>query len=502
MFDLFGGANYVKNDEFDSFRNAVAEQIAGLKNEIALKVTDSEELARNAAENAVAAELRVKGLEDQFKNALNALNQFQASAKEELDSLSLESNNAREKSAILQSSINEVQALYSSILAAKSEVDAAKESIHSDIELINEALETSKTLPDSIEEIQGILKNSEGIYANISDLLSHSASKKGEIDELRDKILGKDMEVDGSIVHVDGIRDKLEKSYFDVESRVKNLESEIQIVTDAIHYSHEKQLEKNVADFEHLVSRSNARIDEVDSQLKDLLPGAMAAGLSAAYAKKKDDETDSLIKSEEKFQKSIFAMAAISGIPLIVDTYLLFGERIGIIKVIQDTPNLLLAILPLYLPALWIAVSLNKKINLSKRLIEEYTHKEVLGKTFAGISNQIDTLNSGDGIREELRTRLLFNLLQVSAENPGKLITDYNKTDHPLMSVLDNSKRLSDSMEALSKIPGLEAITKGLAARAAKKFEETAKDVGNGIDANTILEDKEESDDKVDEKKE
>ncbi|WP_432382546.1 hypothetical protein [Duganella sp. P38] len=502
MFDLFGGANYVKTDEFDSFKKAVAEQIAGLKSEIALKVTDSEELARNAAENAVAAELRVKGLEDQFKNALTALNQFQASAKEELDSLSLECNKARETSNILQSSINEVQALYSSVLAAKSEVDAAKESIHSDIDLINEALETSKTLPDSVDEIQGILKNSEGIYANISDLLSHSASKKGEIDELRDKILGKDMEVDGSNVHVDGIKDKLEKSYFDVESRVKNLESEIQIVTDAVNYSHEKQLEKNLADFEHLVSRSNARIDEVDSQLKDLLPGAMAAGLSAAYAKKKDDETNSLIKSEEKFQKSIFAMAAISGIPLIVDTYLLFGEKIGIIKVIQDTPNLLLAILPLYLPALWIAVSLNKKINLSKRLIEEYTHKEVLGKTFAGISNQIDTLNSGDGVREELRTRLLFNLLQVSAENPGKLITDYNKTDHPLMSVLDNSKKLSDSMEALSKIPGLEAITKGLAARAAKKFEETAKDVANGINANTTLEDKDESDNKVDEKKE
>lgn len=501
MLDFFSGGNYVKNDEFSAFRKLIGEEISRLNREISLKVTDSEEVARNAAENAIQAELRVRGLESQFQEALNGLRQFETSAKEELDSLSFECNSAREKSEELQSSIDKTQELYSAILSAKSEVDAAKEGIHSDIDSINEALEKSKTLPDSVDEIEGILKNSEGIYANISDLLSHSASKKGEIDELRDKILGKDMEVDGAIVHVDGIKDKLERSYSDIDSRVKNLESDIQIVTDAIHFDHEKQLKKNVERFESLVSKSNARIVEVDNQLKDLLPGAMAAGLSAAYAKKKDDETDSLVKSEEKFQKSIFAMAAISGIPLIVDIYLLFGEKIGIIKVIQDTPNLLLAILPLYLPALWIAVSLNKKINLSKRLIEEYTHKEVLGKTFAGISNQIDTLNSEDGVREELRTRLLFNLLQVSAENPGKLITDYNKSDHPLMSVLDNSKKLSDSMEALSRIPGLEVITKGLVTRAAKKFEDTAKDVANGIDANAILEGDKQTTGNLEEKK-
>lgn len=287
MLDFFSGGNYVKNDEFSSFRKLIAEEIARLNSAISLKVTDSEEAARNAADNAVQAELRVRSLESQFQDALNGLRQFQASAKEELDNLSRECNNAREKSETLQSSITETQALYSSILTAKSEVDAAKESIHSDIDLINEALETSKTLPDSVDEIQGILKNSEGIYANISDLLSHSASKKGEIDELKDKILGRDMEVDGANVHVDGIKDKLERSYSDVESRVKNLESDIQIVTDSIHYNHENQLKKNVEDFESLVSKSNARIVEVDNQLKDLLPGAMAAGLSAAYAKKK-----------------------------------------------------------------------------------------------------------------------------------------------------------------------------------------------------------------------
>lgn len=99
-------------------------------------------------------------------------------------------------------------------------------------------------------------------------------------------------------------------------------------------------------------------------------------------------------------------------------------------------------------------------------------------------------MNADGSIKQELRTQLLFNLLQVSAENPGKLITDYNKTDHPLLSVLENSKKLSDSMDILSKIPGLDAITKGLAARAQKKMEETARAVTNGIAVNDTLVDK------------
>ncbi len=269
---------------------------------------------------------------------------------------------------------------------------------------------------------------------------------------------------------------------------VKNLEVDLQIFTDSIKSNHDIQLAKHTKTFEDLVSLSTSRIDEVDTELKNLMPGGMAAGLSAAYAKKKEDETESLEKSEQKFQKAIFSMAGISCIPLLVNIYLLFWQKIGIIKVIQDTPNLLLAILPLYLPALWLAISQNKKINLSKRLIEEYTHKEVLGKTFSGISNQIETLKADGSTKEELRTRLLFNLLQVSAENPGKLITDYNKTDHPLLSVLENSKTLSDSMDALSKIPGLAAITKGLTARSEKKIEDTAKEVAKGLEINNLLE--------------
>lgn len=488
MMDLFGGGNYTKTGDFDSFKAAMKGEIKSLKQDINLKATDSEEIAKTAAVNAVEAESRVKNLESQFKLELEGLHQFGIAAKAELDSITAECEKARAANEELNSSIANTTELFNALSAVKSEVDSAKTNIHSNIEIINDALKKSETLPESVVKVEEILNNSEELFSKIGDLLSHSASKKSEIDDLRDKILGKEIEVDGSNVHVDGIKDKLEKSYTEIDSQVKNLEVDVQILVDSIKSSHDRQLAVQTENFETLVSKSNSRIDEIDTELKALLPGAMAAGLSAAYAKKKDDETASLEKSEDKFQKAIFSMVAISVIPFAVDTYLLFWGNLGILKVIQDTPNLLLAILPLYLPALWIAISLNKKVNLSKRLIEEYTHKEVLGKTFSGISNQIDTLTAAGSIKEELRTQLLFNLLQVSAENPGKLITDYNKTDHPLLSVLENSKKLSDSMDVLSKVPGLGAITKGIAARAAKETEDTAKDVAKGIELNRALE--------------
>ncbi|WP_215408590.1 hypothetical protein [Janthinobacterium sp. JC611] len=502
MMDFFGTGNYAKTSDLESLKTVLRNELVGIKNEIVgikndidilrndidLKVTDSEETAKNSAASAVEAEERVIELELQFKSELEGLQQISIVAKAEVDKITAECERIVNSNKELHSSIEKTTELFDGMLEVKSEVDSAKSNIHSNIEVINDALKKSEVLPEAVEKVEELLNSASDLSSKIGDLLSHSASKKGEIDDLRDKILGKEIVVDGANVHVDGIKDKLEKSYMEIDSKIENLDGGIQDIIDSIKSSHDQQLSKHTENFETLVSNSKNRIVEIDTQLKDLLPGAMAAGLSAAYAKKKDDETESLVKSEEKFQTAIRNMIFISAIPFAVDVYLLFWEKIGIIKVIQDTPNLLIAILPLYLPAVWIAISLNKKINLSKRLIEEYTHKEVLGKTFSGISTQIETLKADVSIKEELRTQLLFNLLHVSAENPGKLITDYNKSDHPLLSVLENSKKLTDSMEALSKIPGLGRISKILAERAEKKVEENAMDVAKGLDLNDLLE--------------
>lgn len=203
-----------------------------------------------------------------------------------------------------------------------------------------------------VSKVDEVLEGAQEVFTKIDGLLSHSATKKNEIDELRDKILGKDIEVDGVNTHIDGIKDKLEKSYIEIDLQINGLKHQTMSLVESIKNDHDTQFSQHTEDFKELVSKSTKRINEVEIELSNLLPGGMAAGLSAAYGKKKDDETASLVESEKSFQKSIRNLIIISGIPFLVDVYLLFWKDIGIMKVIQDTPNLLVAILPLYLPAL------------------------------------------------------------------------------------------------------------------------------------------------------
>jgi hypothetical protein len=98
-------------------------------------------------------------------------------------------------------------------------------------------------------------------------------------------------------------------------------------------------------------------------------------------------------------------------------------------------------------------------MNLSKRLSEEYSHKEVLSKTFEGLSTQINNI-SDQTVSTDLRNKLLYNILEVSSENPGKLISDYNKSDHPLMDALEKSVKLATAFEKLGRIPGFSKLAK------------------------------------------
>lgn len=111
----------------------------------------------------------------------------------------------------------------------------------------------------------------------------------------------------------------------------------------------------------------------------------------------------------------------------------------------------------------------------------------MLGKTFSGLSNQIDALPKEHEVTQELRLRLLYNVLQVSAENPGKLITDYSKADHPVMEALENSSRLSGSIEAIQKIPGFSRLAEFLSARQAGMAAAEANKVADGLEVAKAL---------------
>jgi hypothetical protein len=218
------------------------------------------------------------------------------------------------------------------------------------------------------------------------------------------------------------------------------------------------------------IKGKHQKYEEIQKKIGSLLPGAMTTGLSFAYHEKRQSELEERRNADKIFYSSIMVLTIIALIPFGLGCYLYFGKSIEIQEIILDTPRIFLAMLPLYAPALWVAYSSNRKSNLSKRLIEEYTHKETLSKTFEGLAKQIENLED-DEDSVKLKIKLLYNIVSMSSENPGVLIKGYNKSDHPFMDIIDKSTNLTNALEKLAHLPGIRGIANSLLEKVAIRQE-------------------------------
>lgn len=469
--------------ELEEFKREIQARIDGLSQQVIRTASESAAVANESATKIGLLEGEVQGNAEKIKEILVAAEHFKTEASRQAQLLKEEHNNFLVENAAIAEKTKVAREHLESICESKNTVDKAVSDINQKVAEVNEYLKQSESFPEAVEQLSSQLEDSAKNGEKINSLLAHSIKKKGDIDELYKKIYGEDIKSDdgGEVEHTDGVVDELEKVYNALSDRIEKLSRDIDNKVLQITSKHELQFGEQSKAFDGLLVDSGAKIDSVNAQLKALLPGAMAAGLSAAYEKKTEDEIKSLERFDETFRWAIFALVCVSLIPFSVDIYLLGWQSKDLVQVIKDTPSLIVSILPLYFPVLWLAYSSNKKVNLSKRLIEEYTHKSVLGKTFSGLSNQIDNIPHEGAVKDELRTRLLFNVLQVSAENPGKLISNYQKSNHPLMEALENSAKLSDVVDTLTKIPGFGALAKKLTEKSDNLMDAQIKKVEQGL---------------------
>jgi hypothetical protein len=290
---------------------------------------------------------------------------------------------------------------------------------------------------------------------------------------------------------VKGLKQDLENAFDGLDSKREFLEKEYQKIESSTkenlnNFSNEynEKLEAHLKNWDSKYLNLNKKIEA-------LLPNALTAGLSHAFSEKKTDEIKSHDDYKGLFQKAIIGLIAVSMIPFIISVYSILKD-VPLDVVVNRVPKIVIAILPLYIPILWFAISSSKKMNLSKRLIEEYTHKEVLSKTYEGLSRQIENLENDD-TAFDLRIKLLQNFLLMYSENPGKLISDYNKTDHPIMELLENTNKLEATVQKLENIPGLSKLSKLLATKSKKKLEQVANNVEKGIDKAIAMNDNQET---------
>ncbi len=350
------------------------------------------------------------------------------------------------------------------------QLDALEEKI----EFLDEIYNSKDELEEKTTELESFHSTGKDLTSKINATFANINKRKSEIDDLYYEVYGYDEDDPDTEEsrHIDGLRDQLEHSFKQIKDDLSSLKKEIVDFQKITKNEFNNELSTCKKTLDDTIKNSDTEYELILNKIKSLLPGALTTGLSHAYSEKREAEIKEIAKSDLSFNIALAGLVIVSIIPFGVSTYMMYQGK-TLEAVILDIPRIVLAILPIYLPFLWLAYFSNKRINLSKRLVEEYTHKEVLSKTFEGLSSQIQEINN-DQISTELKIKLLYNVLDASQENPGKLISDYNKADHPIIDVLDKSTKLTDSLEKLDKIPGMKSLLKIL--------ENKTEDVKNSIE--------------------
>lgn len=459
-------------------------------------------------------------LDLQIKEASKRTPDFEQEARQASES-------AKINSETTQQALIEVNAIKEKLKEFDSEITVSKEEIEDSLNTLVEYLESAETqkteladkhksINEAISSVQEKVANFERIFTNHPELeeeiehfeeiilkIKDSEAKsnqlvKGissrviELETLYNQILGyteKNENEEERIVK--GLKQDLENAFDGLDSKREFLEKEYEKIESSTKENLNNFAKEYNGKLEAHIKHWDSKYINLNKKIEALLPNALTAGLSHAFSEKKMDEIKSHDDYKGLFQKAIIGLIAVSMIPFIISACSIWKE-VPIDVIVNRVPKIVIAILPLYIPILWFAISSSKKMNLSKRLIEEYTHKEVLSKTYEGLSRQIENLENDD-TAFDLRTKLLQNFLLMYSENPGKLISDYNKTDHPIMELLENTNKLETTVQKLENIPGLGKLSKLLATKSKKKLEQVANNVEKGIDKAIAMNDNQET---------
>lgn len=426
---MFGmGENTRRIESLENEKGMLWERLVRLEEQMKVKPSDYENEAKQASRKA--AEFRNKtqerltqanGLYDtieELKEKILAESKAITSSKDEISALVEDSTSSskeiREKSALLVDSCNRLDEIFDQYPDLDSNIDTLTTQLNSIDESSSKANATYK----------GIL------------------TKKTEIDALHRDVMGyEDEDEDGEPVHISGLKDDLENSYEKLHESSVVLETKISEIETDSNAKVDAFIDENKEDLKSVVDTSNKEYEAINKKISSLLPDAMTAGLSSAFIAKKGEEEELYQEYKSKFSNGILMLSLVSLLPISVSVFSLVSGD-ALLDVIKRVPNVLLAFLPLYAPLIWTTISANKKVNLSKRLIEEYSHKQVLSMTIEGLSEQIEQIED-DEVAEELRTRLLSSFLHVISENPGKLISNYQKSDNPMLNYFDRDKKES-----------------------------------------------------------
>lgn len=394
-----------------------------------------------AEETKKIAESKISVTEADAKKAFdNAMHLIQEASQEKNEAIQLLNEikkitkNYTENKIILQHAVeaaNEVQEAANNVKAKTEELLKIEESItniQSSISLSQKETSSDLSIANkTMESIVNIENEASSSLKKILELQLKASDKKSDIDGLYDEIMGYTKE-NGE--QEEGLKKELEDSYNLLKNQYTILRENFSIFSKENKEKLDKFL-KNAYDSK----------DAVIKEIRSYLPDSVTAGLAGAFNKKKEEENNERNVTSKRFSHLIWGMFGVALLPFMVYVVWLFQGK-GLEEVIQKIPNMTIAVLPLYIPLIWLGVHFNRRINLSKKLIEEYAYKEAVCKSFAGLSEQIESINDKKTL-QELRLKLIDLVMSVNSENPGKYITQYDKCDNPAVELLARLEKMN-----------------------------------------------------------
>ena len=424
-----------------------------LKAEIDRRTSDDEREARQSSKKA-----------SEYKNKIEAK---LSETNELVEQLSNELESARQTKNEINQFSNEANLQKLAVDESKSRLEDTESELEKKLETINSKIGNIDSILEKYPDLESQLLDIDDFTIKVEKNLEKSGisltalnNRKKDIDDLHLEVFGYTQtdEETGIDTKIEGLKDELDSSYNDLKEKIKESFDSV----EGVNTNHKEKYNAFEEEFKK-------KYKKINDDIAALLPDALTAGLSSAFSSKKDEEVASSVKIQSRFNQGINLMIGVSLIPVAVSMFFLF-KGISFEEVILRLPRIVLAIIPMYIPVLWFTYSANKKLNLSKRLIEEYAHKEVLSRTYEGLSTQIDSLENPEQSKD-LRFRLLSNFLQVSSENPGKLISNYETSDHPVMEALEQSYKFQMTIDKLQGIPGMGKMSAILERKAKRKVE-------------------------------
>jgi len=464
---MFEGKNTKRIEYLEEERKKQWDRITAIERKIEFRPTDFEKEAKQASKKA--AEFKNK-TEERLTQAQVLLN--------EIKNISLEVSNQKNE---IESLKIELDKLLSEANNASDDINNRSENLLSHVDKIQAIFAAHPNLKAEVEELNDLIDAIEEDASKSNSTFKGIVSKKSEIDELHREIIGYEEEdEEGVIVEIGGLKTELEKSYANLAAKSNELKNQITVLEKEGKDSIDSFIKENQTTVNDSVTNFKTEYEEITKKIATLLPDAMTAGLSSAFIAKKKEEETTYGEYKKKFNIGIGLLIVVSFLPILVSLYFLYSGVL-LTEVIDRSPKVIFAFLPLYIPIIWTTFSANKKINLSKRLIEEYSHKQVLSMTVEGLSNQIDSLED-NSISRDLRNQLLYNFLAATSENPGKLISNYQNSDHPIMEIFNRKKKDNNSGENSKTISEtIEDNTKSIVEKTADEIKnKISKTITNG----------------------